>query len=69
MSETPETDPETETSDTTDTEGTLERSDDADSSALAPAASGISVEHGQLVNGRDADHTEEVETNSVTEPA
>jgi hypothetical protein len=30
MSETPETDPETETSDTTDTDGTLERSAEAD---------------------------------------
>ena len=63
MSDTPQT--------TTTDDDTLAASAEADPTDLAPAASAIAVEHGELVDANDDAEggDDETETNSVTEPA
>ncbi len=63
MSDTPQT--------TTTDDDTLAASAEADPADLAPAASAVAVEHGELVDANDDAEggDDETETNSVTEPA
>jgi len=63
MTDTHETD-----ADSTDAEGPLRKSGEVDRSGSA--ASGVAVEHGQLVDPRsDGGHADATDANSVTEPA